>query len=73
MTWHVLQLSVAALLLFTGRPWLGTTLLLPWIVHVADLARIDKSPYLDRPLRTLGFRELGISLWFSGAVIIALL
>ena len=72
VAWHFLQLAVAALLLFTGRPWLGAMLLLPWIVHVADLARLDKSPYFHRPLRTLGFRELGISLCFSGAVIVAL-
>ena len=70
--WVGVQLAFAAAFCIGGFVLLGIALLIPCLLHGFDLLTIDDPRKRKTPLRTVGFRELGISAAFSALVVFGL-
>lgn len=67
--WQVVQSAVAV----SGLgPLLAMSLVIPLILHVIDLLRFRGTEFLRVPLKTVGFRELGVSAAVSVLTLLAL-
>jgi hypothetical protein len=72
VAWLVVQLAFAAGFSMAGYPLLGVALLLPCLLHGLDLRHVDDPKKRKIRLRTVGFRELGLSAAFSALIVLAL-
>ena len=70
--WLAVQLGFAAAFAMAGFPLLGVALLLPCLLHGLDLRNVDDPAKRKIRLRTIGFRELGLSAAFSALTVFAL-
>ena len=70
--WQAVQALAAAWAAFTGEPLLALSLAVPLAIHLFDLLRLDRESVLRTPLKTVGFRELFLSLLVSVLIVVAL-
>jgi len=70
--WQLLQAAATTALAFAAKPWLAAALAVPLAVHLWDLASLPKPGELRRPLKQIGFRELGVSFVVSALLVAGL-
>jgi hypothetical protein len=70
--WLVPQILAAGSLSTFGNWWLAGALLLPALIHSADLWGFRRANGLRAPLRRVGFRELGLSFVVSALTLAGL-